>query len=266
MFKVATLANGAVLVEMSVRQLELIERLDRLVGAVDAAVQEWVCGAVPAEDEVQTIKRDLEVLKTPDAEEKKAAVPADAAASSPVPMEAAKKCKGAAVKKKAAGPVVKGGTLIDRIREVMADGAARSARDVAKDLDEDPNKVGKALATYKTEFERVNLGVYRLIGGPGGGGQARNKGGAGDLDRCGGRPLVDVTAALAPVVMKKKAAALASKEDPAKELEETYKALRITPVGLLSEEQLKRRMKLAAEIGTADPDARLEFLKRGAQS
>jgi hypothetical protein len=37
-------------------------------------------------------------------------------------------------------------------------------------------------------------------------------------------------------------------------------------VGLLSEEQLKRRMKLAAEIGTADPDARLEFLKRGAQS
>jgi hypothetical protein len=256
MFKVATLANGAVLVEMSVRQLELIGRMDRLVEAVDAAVQEWMCGEVPKADEFALIKRDLEVLKTLGAEEKKEAVPPVALE----PMAAAEKPKDAAVKKKAAGFQRFQGkvALIVRVREVMADGVTRSVKDVAKELGE-PNsyRVAQALGTYKKEFERVNLGVYRVIGGPGGGGQSRNKGGAG---------VKAEKRAAAPVVTEKKVAVLASKEDPAKELEETYKALRITPVGLLSEEQLKRRMKLAAAIGEADPDARSEFLKRGAQS
>jgi hypothetical protein len=255
MFKVATLANGAVLVEMSVRQLELIGRMDRLVEAVDAAVQEWMCGEVPKGDEFAGIKRDLEVRKTLDAEEKKEAVPA-----SLVPMEAAKKPKDAAVEKKAAGLQRFQGkvALIVRVREVMADGATRSVKDVAKVLGE-PNsyRVAQALGTYKKEFERVGLGVYRAIDGASGAGRNGNKGGAGVK--------ADKPAA-APVVIEKKVAALASKEDPAKELEETYKALRITPVGLLSEEQLKRRMKLASAIGEADPDARAEFLKRGAQS
>jgi len=254
MLKVATLANGAVLVEMSVRQLELIGRMDRLVEAVDAAVQEWMCGAVPAGDEFAGIKRDLEVLKTLDAEEKKAAWPTNAAAASPVPMETAKKPKDAAVKKKAAGfQRFKGKvTLIGRMRELMADGVARSVQDVADALGLDHGgkvEAGKSLAMYKKEFERVSKGVYRVIGGPGGGGQARNKMGA-----------------AAPVVKEKKAAPVERKAALAMDMVEDYKALRITPVGLLSEEQLKRRMKLAAEIGTADPDARAEFLKRGAQS
>jgi len=184
------------------------------------------------------------------ANEKKAAEGLGAVMAKNLRKELEEKFKVLPVKKKAAGPVVKGGTLIDRVREVMADGVTRTVKDVAKELGE-PNsyRVAQALATYKTEFERVGKGVYLLIGGPVGGGQARNKMGA-----------------AAPVVKEKKAAPGESKADPSQVMEEDYKALRITPVGLLSEEQLKRRMKLAAAIGEADPDARSEFLKRGAQS
>ncbi len=59
MRKVADLADGAVLVEISVAQLGLIERLDRLVGAVDAAVQEWLVGAAVPPAEVAGIKPEF---------------------------------------------------------------------------------------------------------------------------------------------------------------------------------------------------------------
>ena len=209
--KVADLATGKVLVEMSARQLEQIERLDKLVSAVDAAVSEWLGAAVP--DPLGRI-------------------------TEPPPAKVPEKLKVLPVKKKARAGVKAGEvTLIDRVRAVMADGVTRSVKDVVAVLDEpDSTRLAKVLATHKKDFERVNYGVYRAK---------------------------KTLAVPAPVAVEKNAAPV---PEDAAESEENYRLLRITPVGLLSEEQLESRMRLAKALGRQDMDARSEFLKRRAQS